>query len=84
MTEKAVMWLHYCLDAKKNKENVLLSNVQTQPIKPSCRNKREALPFLRPIVKPKGGQGAAQSSEKRKKAKNSFRQGMKCKFHQPL
>lgn len=52
MTKIAVMWEHYCLDAKKIKQAALLSNLQTQPIKPTRRSKREASPFLRPIVIP--------------------------------
>ena len=37
VTKNAVMRLQDCLDAEK--ENMLLSNVQTQPIKPAGRTK---------------------------------------------
>lgn len=53
MTEKAVMWLHYCLDAKKIKRAALKFADTTYQT--NLQNKREALPFLRPIVIPKGG-----------------------------
>lgn len=45
VTKNAMMRLQDCLDAEK--ENMLLSNVQTQPIKPAGRTK-EAIPFWKP------------------------------------
>lgn len=52
MTEKAVMWLHYCLDAKKIKCAALKfadTNYRT-----NLQNKREA---------PNGGRGAGSSTK---------------------
>lgn len=39
VTKNAAMWSHYCLDTEKG--NMLLSDVQAQPTKPTGQNKRE-------------------------------------------
>lgn len=41
VTKNAVMWEYYCLDAKKVKQAALLSNLQTQSIKPTRRSKEK-------------------------------------------
>lgn len=70
------------------KENMLLSNVQTQPIKPAGRTKGSNA-----ISKADGntsGVGVGgleewcQALERENKARNSFRQRMKCKCYSPL
>lgn len=45
VTKNAVMWEHYCLDAKKMKQAALLSNWQTQPSKPTRRSKEKHCHF---------------------------------------
>ena len=89
VTRTAVMCLHYCLDAEKEKKNKTENQAalkfagttyQTNPQIP-----KEALPVpgrLQYLWQERGAQEEQHGARGREnKAKNSFRQGMKCKFY---
>ena len=69
------------------KENMLLSNVQTQPIKSAGRTKGSNA-ISKADGNTSGGGGwleeRCQVLERENKARNSFRQRMKCKCYSPL
>lgn len=80
MTKNAVMCLHYCLDAENIKQTALKFVDRTRQT--NWQIKREALPFLRPIVIPMRRVGAPgeeeqhQALKRENKAKNNCRQEM--------
>lgn len=64
MTEKAVMWLHDCLDAKKNNKT-RCSQICRHNLSNQCAEQKGSTAISKTNCNTLGG-GAAQSSEKRK------------------
>lgn len=81
MTKNAVMWLHYCLDAEKNKTHSSQICRRNLPNQLAEQKGSPAISEADCNTYEKRGGEQHKALQRENNAKNSFRQGMKCKFY---